>query len=349
MVEAIYEKLIPVLNSLSTMLISVKCDEYFTLISYLFTPEEAAIAVAMPKGFITVEEIAWNLPGKDTKQLELELDAMADRGLIQTQEKDGVIRYELLPLIPGSVDIQLYGIGTEDRIRKVDDMLIAYMKALHKMSKSGEIAPAEASVGGRRVEVGQDVFSQLTVIPYEEAREIVEKAEYVAVSVCHCRLGGAWHGNPCSKPMNNCLIVGNSAGFTAQRGFTRLITKDEAIEILDEAEREDLVHQYGNTPEHFYNVLCSCCQCHCPLMKGWKRAPVPNQMVIARYLIQVDNDACTACGECVQRCPMEALSMQEGQLVRDAKRCVGCGLCRYVCPANALRLGPTAAGKIPLK
>jgi NAD-dependent dihydropyrimidine dehydrogenase PreA subunit len=60
--------------------------------------------------------------------------------------------------------------------------------------------------------------------------------------------------------------------------------------------------------------------------------------VIANWVITVDNDACSGCGACIDRCWMEALKMDGDSVVRDFNRCIGCGICRYVCPTDAMKL-----------
>ena len=60
MVDAVYEKLAGALNARSTAFPAVKCDEFYDLVSFLFTPEEASIFVAMPLGL--------RYPGRDSRK-----------------------------------------------------------------------------------------------------------------------------------------------------------------------------------------------------------------------------------------------------------------------------------------
>ncbi len=69
---------------------------------------------------------------------------------------------------------------------------------------------------------------------------------------------------------------------------------------LDEAEKAGLVHTYANNPGQYTNILCNCCGCHCWIIKGSKRSHrCPSQMVVARYLVQINEDECTACEACL--------------------------------------------------
>jgi dihydropyrimidine dehydrogenase (NAD+) subunit PreA len=52
---------------------------------------------------------------------------------------------------------------------------------------------------------------------------------------------------------------------------------------------------------------------------------------------QPDAAKCTACGQCLDVCWYDALSMQ-GDLVIKSETCVGCGYCFQVCPTGALEV-----------
>ena len=62
----------------------------------------------------------------------------------------------------------------------------------------------------------------------------------------------------------------------------------------------------------------------------------------AEYSIDLNLEACLACGACVSQCPFDAISMDAklGWPVVDQDKCYGCGVCRHVCPTSALFLVP---------
>jgi ferredoxin len=47
---------------------------------------------------------------------------------------------------------------------------------------------------------------------------------------------------------------------------------------------------------------------------------------------------CAGCGQCVARCPMTALRLEDGKAVADAARCVTCGYCGAYCPEFCLKI-----------
>lgn len=51
----------------------------------------------------------------------------------------------------------------------------------------------------------------------------------------------------------------------------------------------------------------------------------------------VDKDTCTGCESCVDVCPVEAISMEDGKaVISDA--CVDCGQCVDECPVEAISM-----------
>jgi NAD-dependent dihydropyrimidine dehydrogenase PreA subunit len=57
----------------------------------------------------------------------------------------------------------------------------------------------------------------------------------------------------------------------------------------------------------------------------------------ALFMAAVDPDLCTGCGICVDRCPVEAMSMDD-YAVTDMRKCLGCGLCSTTCPVGAITM-----------
>jgi len=349
MVDAVYDKLAAALNARGTTVPAIICQEYYELVRFLFTPEEAAIACSMPIEYATVEEIATNLGAKDIAKVAAQLEGMGDKGLIHIKESGGKNLYEALPFVPGLVEFQLMKGIVDERSKKWAALLSAYSRAIKREFMSGKALKIEKSAAGRKVAVDKDVQQLASVIPYKEMKQLILDTEHIAVGTCVCRHQGNLLGKPSSEPMEVCMVLGESALFSIERGFTRRLSRDEALKKLDEAEEAGLVHNYVNSPGQFTNLLCNCCGCHCFILRGAKNAPAPSQLVNPRYLVHINEKECTGCEACIERCWMKALKMENGRLVREEIRCIGCGLCMWVCPTDALYLEAREAGKVPLK
>lgn len=62
-------------------------------------------------------------------------------------------------------------------------------------------------------------------------------------------------------------------------------------------------------------------------------------------MMQVDVKKCTGCGQCLDICPVGAISLLKGKAVIAPDTCIFCGACVYACPRAAIsetRLPETA-------
>jgi len=53
-------------------------------------------------------------------------------------------------------------------------------------------------------------------------------------------------------------------------------------------------------------------------------------------MMQVDLERCTGCGDCLDVCPVEAISMNNGKAWIDSETCLACEACAQVCPIDAI-------------
>jgi uncharacterized Fe-S center protein len=53
--------------------------------------------------------------------------------------------------------------------------------------------------------------------------------------------------------------------------------------------------------------------------------------------IEYDASLCDVCGQCIDACPLEALSIKDDELVLDRKKCWSCCRCARVCPTGAMK------------
>ena len=84
--------------------------------------------------------------------------------------------------------------------------------------------------------------------------------------------------------------------------------------------------------------MCACCSDCCGMMMMMQAFPKPAEVVGSNYYAEVNTELCTGIGTCVERCPMDAVAMDNGYASVDLGRCIGCGLCVPTCPENAIFL-----------
>jgi heterodisulfide reductase subunit A-like polyferredoxin len=80
-----------------------------------------------------------------------------------------------------------------------------------------------------------------------------------------------------------------------------------------------------------------CCGCCCQVLKNLNALEAPAAHVHTNYRASVDADECVACEDCVERCHMNAITVDATAAV-DPQRCIGCGVCLPACPTEALAL-----------
>ncbi|MBU2551175.1 MAG: 4Fe-4S dicluster domain-containing protein [Proteobacteria bacterium] len=322
---------------------AVKCDEFYTLMEAIVTPEEAELAVRMPLPPSTREEVA-QAAGMNADETEALLEGMADKGLVFVSEKNGLKRYHLLALLPGIFEFQFMKGEVSDHFRKLARLFDDYFKALQRMSRSD--MPVPGVPFSRVIPIDREVKAEIEVFPFEQVSEYIANSDHITVSTCYCRHHGELLDNPCDKPKEVCFSFGPSAKFVSERGFGRPVSKDEALALMKTAEEAGLVHCSSNT-SRYIDFVCNCCVCHCGILQSMKRSVSGAFGAHSNYIIDADPDTCTGCETCIDRCPMAALAMKDDRVEPDLERCIGCGVCVSTCPSGSLQLTARADRKSP--
>ena len=134
----------------------------------------------------------------------------------------------------------------------------------------------------------------------------------------------------------NCFSFGSHADYYVENGMGRYISKEEAKDIVINNEKAGLVMQPFNSQK--VGGMCSCCGDCCGVLRSLKMHPKPAEMVQSNYFAQVDDELCSGCETCLERCQMEAIDVVDGLANVNLDRCIGCGLCVTTCPDEAIQL-----------
>jgi MinD superfamily P-loop ATPase len=78
-----------------------------------------------------------------------------------------------------------------------------------------------------------------------------------------------------------------------------------------------------------------------------KKYNMQGSAAVSGFITEFDPEKCSVCGDCIDRCPMEALTMKGDSLVFKDSRCFGCGLCSSACPTGALQLTARVNAPVP--
>jgi uncharacterized protein (DUF362 family)/NAD-dependent dihydropyrimidine dehydrogenase PreA subunit len=68
---------------------------------------------------------------------------------------------------------------------------------------------------------------------------------------------------------------------------------------------------------------------------------------MTRLVVKIDKKQCKRCLQCVNTCPMGALSKQGDEIVVDGSKCISCYCCGEICPNGALEVVSRAGMLLP--
>jgi Pyruvate/2-oxoacid:ferredoxin oxidoreductase delta subunit len=308
--------------------------QFYALVEELFTPEEAAVYNAIPKGYHPAEAIAREM-GKEVDEIKSVLESMAFKGLCTAGSRGGVTFYSAPPFWPGIFEFQFMRGTRTERDRKLARLIHAYKTAV-----DAEQGPEKITYPTNRViAVDRKIQAENTVHTYQQVASYIEKYHPLSVATCFCRHEAKLidEKDDCGKPDEVCMQFGMGAQFVIDRKMGREISKEEALEVLNKAEEAGLVHATLNRQE--IDLLCNCCGCHCTILKTALAQPKPGLNLNSGFKPQHDYGLCTSCGVCVDRCPAQALAMgNEDRPEVNLDRCIGCGVCASGCDFDAIRL-----------
>ncbi|HPR54146.1 MAG TPA: 4Fe-4S binding protein [Deltaproteobacteria bacterium] len=295
------------------------------ILKRLFTEEEAETVTCLGPIAEEASRIASRL-NTDEKALTKKLEVLADKGLIFRIRRGETTLFNAVPFMIG-----LYEYSVQD----MDEGLAALYKEYYEEAYQAEMAVSNVP-GFKVIPIGHTVDEEMALIPSCMLEEQVRKARVISVAPCICRREARLAGKGCGRPEETCLHFGAAAEFYIENGIGRQVDAEEALAIIQRSDRAGLVHAGVNT-QHLSNI-CNCCPCCCASMKGITLKGMDRHGFLnALFLAVVDEGSCTGCGACVERCPVQAVSVDD-RATADPLKCLGCGLCSTACPAEAITM-----------
>jgi len=343
MEPGIYRKLQRHLDSSPVPFPESESGVEISLLKHLFDESEANIALKLSAIPENIDRIFSRFrEGEITKEtLKVKLEGLYEKGAISafSSEKKGRM-YQKLPLAIGMFEFQV------DRITK---------EFAEDFFRYEDEAFADAFIGVktkqmRTIPINVDIKPEFLIGSYDNARTIIEKSEGpFGVMNCICRQAREKMGDHCKQTdiMETCLALGNSARYMMAKGVAREVSRDEMISLVTRAEREGMVLQPANTQDPGF--ICCCCGCCCGVLTAAKKYPRPAEFVISNFYASIDPESCTACGECMEICQMDALISVNNHTEVLRSHCIGCGICLNVCDYEAITLLKKEKETIPPK
>ena len=307
-------------------------DELLEILRILFTPEEAELGARLP--FMNAELGGLSATtGVPPQELEGILDSMVAKGTVFKSTKGGVAKYRLLPTVVGFSETPFWAGQDNERVRRLAPLWNRYF-----MSAFGREIGDRKTPALRVVPVEEEIASGSEVLPFETVSKLVEEVDYRAVAYCPCRQLKAYVGEGCEHERENCFHFGSMGRFIVEQGMGREVTLEETLRILREAHEEGLVFSTDNFAGKV-STICSCCGCCCGFIQTRKELGYANALAPSSYAAVVDEESCTGCGDCEERCPVGAIALDDDEIARvDESECLGCGVCVPTCSGEALAL-----------
>lgn len=316
----------------------------YQILSLLFTPKEAELVSLLPIKPFSVEVAAQNWK-MTTVQAQNILDSLCSKALLMDIEMDGKSTYALPPPMAGFFEFSLMRTGGHVDQKLISELFHQYLNVEEDFIKAlfrGETKPGRTFVN----ENALSSSNALHVLDYERASEVIQTSAYMGVGMCYCRHKKQHLGEACDAPMDICMTFGTTAHSLSKHGYSRLIDKNEGMDLLQIAREHNLV-QFGENAQNDVSFICNCCGCCCEALTSARRFAFLNPVETTNFLPVVDELMCNGCTKCTQACSVEAITMvsandpQKPKKLKatvDEERCLGCGVCVTTCKSNALSL-----------
>jgi electron transport complex protein RnfB len=307
------------------------------VLKHLFTPEEARLAIKLNYMPDPIKKIYRRVKktGISVEDLEKQLDIMYEKGLLnygkRADESGKEVKYYAnAPLVIGMFEYQLGKLTKEF----IEDVKQYFEETFFEREFNKTGIPQL-----RTIPIEQSIPHEQNISSYDDLRNIIENIDGpIGLAECICRQGKDILGDPCKKTdmREICFSFRGAAEMYHDKGLARLVSKDEALEILEKVEEAGLVLQPGNSQRPM--CICCCCGCCCEVLTNQKKFTAPAQFFATNYYAEVDSELCIGCGVCEERCNMNAIEVIDDKSEINLDRCIGCGVCVPTCPQDAISL-----------
>jgi len=318
-------------------------ENFLKMCEIVMTPEECGLILELFTP-MTPGELAKKL-NLDEKSLAATLDSLAHRGLVfrgkiqymawQDSHQFGVrISHSAEEYIPPG----WYDRRRKARTKQPKEQTETYQR-IQIFQKIG--IPLHRMIPARLAIAASPKIKPEQVLWYEDMAEIIRRNGGADVVDCSCRRVN----QNCDRPLWVCLhFAWNIIEYEVGRGGRmKVLNVEDAIAASDLAETSGLVHGTPANVGSIPGVVCNCCSCCCAILRG----AIPAGVILeeyspSRYKPTVDQELCTGCQECVERCPFDAIEMvktenskkMKAQVIKE--KCMGCGVCVVGCESKAL-------------
>ena len=265
----------------------------------------------------TVEEVA-KRARKSVEFTQEQLDKLCKTGAVRYRYVDGKRCYFYPIWVPGIMEGILANREQCDKYPVLGESFEAYTRRRPEMLAPMLDSGKTGMFFMRVMPVMSAIENDSHAASYDEVRTLIENATAISVGPCSCRRARRLMGEGCGHLEEDmCMYLNDNARCFSEQGYHRLVTKEEAYEILQRAEDNGLVHEINQTPGfEDTNAICNCCGCSCFALRIAELFRTP-RAIRSNYIARVDKEKCVACGQCVENCQTNALKLGQKRCATD--------------------------------
>ena len=265
----------------------------------------------------TVEEVAKRAK-KSVEFTQEQLDKLCKTGAVRYRYVDGKRCYFYPIWVPGIMEGILANREQCDKYPVLGESFEAYTRRRPEMLAPMLDSGKTGMFFMRVMPVMSAIENDSHAASYDEVRTLIENATAISVGPCSCRRARRLMGEGCGHLEEDmCMYLNDNALCFSEQGYHRLVSKEEAYEILQRAEDNGLVHEINQTPGfEDTNAICNCCGCSCFALRIAELFRTP-RAIRSNYIARVDKEKCVACGQCVENCQTNALKLGQKRCATD--------------------------------
>ena len=310
---------------------------FLAILEEMLTPVEAEICMELQIPG-TCKEIAEVL-GRDENTVLKTCESLVDRGILTRGKTQFAFHTTLLGFHHDVADTGVHT-GPHAMSQKVKDLWADFFfnewaddwvkMASDRKAAGGQGIMLTPAIGA--LELSPNITPD-QILPIEDWKKQIETAEKRIIAPCGCRV--LW--GKCEHPLMTCFAVfDNSRGeyYLNQPGrLLKELTLEETMEIVRANEEAGLIH-WG---------VCYCCPDACEMLYSYTKGDRLDLVEPNRFEARVNEDLCTGCQDCVEKCPFYAVEMRKTEGSKKLKahiiseNCKGCGVCIVGCKQKAMR------------
>lgn len=286
--------------------IEEESPEYMAL-ECVVSDEQADVALTMglrkPR---TVEYVSkkCNKSIEETHKILMELAVI---GVCKVWHEDGVELFWVNIFAPGMLEMM---VNNREQLEAHPQIGKAF--ELYTRTRLAPMTPMlpEGMAMMRVIPIESALVGVEGVEPWEKLSSYLDKYDIFSVSDCSCRASRRHIDEGCGHlETEMCIQMGSGAEYYIKTGRAREITREEAKEIIHNAEQLGMMHEMPHTEELGEAfAICNCCGCSCFSMRVASMFKTPDA-IRSNYTAKVNPKNCVACGQCVENCPVNAIQL----------------------------------------